>query len=221
MTVRGATDRLVLLNRIRKLSEHVYGDQHSAFDEYGFPDTDEEAAELHRKLVAIRQGTQTKPAIRPDPKPASTEEPMPDKTTTKYCPDCDAEKPVTEFGKNRSARDGLSSYCSEHMRERSRKSAAKKRKKSPKRKDPASAENKRKVEASVQAGKKPDPEPDPPLSPSAPNGDLRAVLTDPRASQLLELQEIIETNFDTVPSLENVIGFAADLASFGAKGADE
>ena len=36
----------------------------------------------------------------------------------KYCPDCGFEKPVSEFGKSRSTKDGLQAYCKVHRYER-------------------------------------------------------------------------------------------------------
>lgn len=34
----------------------------------------------------------------------------------KYCPRCDDDLPITEFHKNSSKADGLSSYCKEHAK---------------------------------------------------------------------------------------------------------
>lgn len=36
----------------------------------------------------------------------------------KLCPDCGTERPVHEFGRNRPARDGLSTYCRTHNNRR-------------------------------------------------------------------------------------------------------
>lgn len=38
----------------------------------------------------------------------------------KYCPDCDLNHPVTAFGRNRQAKDGLHYYCKVAARKRSR-----------------------------------------------------------------------------------------------------
>lgn len=35
---------------------------------------------------------------------------------TKYCPHCDTDKPVEDFGKNKSKKDGLQSVCTECKR---------------------------------------------------------------------------------------------------------
>jgi hypothetical protein len=43
----------------------------------------------------------------------------------KYCPDCRQTLPVSEFGKNSSAYDGLTSYCKVHHEERGRLNRAK------------------------------------------------------------------------------------------------
>lgn len=37
---------------------------------------------------------------------------------TKRCPDCGDHRPVADFYRNRSTRDGLAVYCRDHMRER-------------------------------------------------------------------------------------------------------
>lgn len=38
-------------------------------------------------------------------------------TGTKWCPRCKAQRPVVDFNRNRSARDGLQAYCRVHTRE--------------------------------------------------------------------------------------------------------
>ena len=47
--------------------------------------------------------------------------------TSKRCPDCNAERPASEFGPNRSARDGMAAYCRDHQRERNRASMERRR----------------------------------------------------------------------------------------------
>lgn len=44
---------------------------------------------------------------------------------TKYCSDCQQEHPVSEFGKNSAAYDGLTAYCKVHHEERGRLNRAK------------------------------------------------------------------------------------------------
>jgi hypothetical protein len=41
---------------------------------------------------------------------------------TKYCRDCDANRPASEFSRNKRSGDGLSFYCREHLSERSLRS---------------------------------------------------------------------------------------------------
>ena len=40
---------------------------------------------------------------------------------TKFCPDCDEERPISEFGKRYDRRDGLKPYCRKHINLRQKK----------------------------------------------------------------------------------------------------
>lgn len=51
-----------------------------------------------------------------------TEKPHDGANATKWCKDCQAQRPLTAFGKNRSTHDGLTHYCREHHRRRSNQS---------------------------------------------------------------------------------------------------
>ena len=41
---------------------------------------------------------------------------------TKFCRDCGAQRPVSEFSKNKRSRDGLAFYCRQHLAERAARS---------------------------------------------------------------------------------------------------
>jgi hypothetical protein len=46
---------------------------------------------------------------------------------TKFCRDCGAHRPTSDFSRNKKTRDGLAFYCREHLAERSAKSREKRR----------------------------------------------------------------------------------------------
>lgn len=141
---------------------------------------------------------------------------------TKTCVDCGETKPLDEYGKNKSTRDGHARYCKPCKSARNKAYNATRRKKTKKKEDSASVTNREKVKASVASTPTPDPQPDPdpPLSP-APNGDLRSLFSDPRLSTLEQLQKIL-SDLPADITLDTTADVARELVSaFAPKGGSE
>lgn len=189
------------LEQIRRISEVMYGESGLAFKHHGMPQTRQEASDLIRRLDKKRgstvYGTDLPPraqSVREEEKPVSDQ---------KTCRKCGESKALNEFGKDSRTKDGFGHTCSQCKSEAISKGRGVKSKMSEK--------SEERTEAPRRL-----PDESPPKSTALPsdNGNWRARLTDPRLSELEQIQEAVgsATGLRVEMNLEEAAKLARALA---------